>query len=118
MSHFTDPDPFVSIVPSYLPEPLLLVQVSGFFEVVGGLGLLVPRLRRAAGWGLLALLVAVYPANIYMLTEDIYLEGMPKARWLLWARMPMQFVMAAWVLWVAEIWPRPAPPPPSSVATD
>ena len=105
VSHFTDPAPFVSIVPPWLPAPLMLVYVSGFFEVAGGVGLLVERTRRMAGWGILALLVAVYPANIHMLVNEIYLEGMPREPWLLWARMPMQFVFAAWVAWVAGIWP-------------
>ena len=75
VGHFTDPDPFVSIVPPYLPAPLLLVHISGFFEVLGGLGLLIPNTRRAAGWGILALLVAVYPANIHMLVNEVYLEA-------------------------------------------
>ena len=94
-----------SIVPPALPWPLALVYVSGFFEVLGGIGLLSGRTRRPAAWGLLALLVAVYPANIHMLVNEVYLEGMPRERWLLWARMPLQFVFAAWVAWVAGIWP-------------
>lgn len=53
-------------IPDYLPRPLALVYVSGFFEVAGGVGVAVPRLRRAAGWGLIALLVAVFPANVHM----------------------------------------------------
>ncbi len=105
VGHFTNPAPFVSIVPPYLPEPLALVYISGFFEVLGGLGLLIPQTRRAAGWGLLALLVAVYPANIHMLVNEIYLDGMPRERWLLWLRMPLQFLMAGGVLWASELWP-------------
>ena len=105
--HFLNPDPFVSIVPSYLPWPLALVYVSGFFEILGGLGLLSARTRSVAAWGLLALLAAVYPANIYMLQNEIYLEGMPQEKWLLWARMPFQFVFALGVLWAGELWPRP-----------
>ena len=73
VGHFTNPAPFVSIVPPYLPEPLALVYISGFFEILGGIGLLIPQTRRAAGWGLLALLVAVYPANIHMLVNEVYL---------------------------------------------
>ena len=59
-----------------------------------------------AGWGLLALLIAVYPANIHMLVNEVYIGGMPQEPWLLWLRMPLQFVMAALVAWVAGIWPR------------
>ena len=106
--HFTNPAPFVSIMPRYLPWHLELVYLSGLFEVLGGLGLLVPPTRRSAAWGLLALLIAVYPANINMLVNDIYLDDMPRERWLLWARMPLQFFMALGVLWSGEIWPKPA----------
>jgi len=104
VEHFRNPNLFVGIVPSYLPSPLALVYLSGAFEVLGGAGLLVPRLRRLAGVGLLALLVAVYPANIHMLVNDVYLEGMAQERWLLWVRMPLQFVFAAGVLVASELW--------------
>ena len=104
--HFTSPDPFVSIMPAYLPWHLELVYLSGFFEILGGIGLMIPMTRRIAAWGLLALLVAVYPANINMLVNDIYLDDMPKERWLLWVRMPLQFLMAIGVLWTGEIWPK------------
>jgi len=68
LDHFVSPDFFVRIVPRVLPAPLLLVQVSGFFEMLGGLGLLAPwkNVRRAAGIGLVALYVAVFPANVNM----------------------------------------------------
>jgi len=104
--HFIEPDPFLRIVPPVLPWPLALVYISGFFEIAGGIGVLIPRTRKMAGWGIIALLIAVYPANIYMLTHEVYLEGMPQETWLLWLRMPFQFVFAAWTLWVADIWPR------------
>lgn len=103
--HFVDPGPFVRIVPPALPAPETLVYLSGFFEIAGGLGLLVERTRRMAAWGLLGLLIAVYPANVHMLVNEVYLEGMPHERWLLWARMPMQLVFAAGVLWAGGIWP-------------
>ena len=104
--HFVDPAPFVSIVPPYLPYHLALVYLSGLFEILGGLGLLLPKTRRLAAWGLLALLIAVYPANIHMLVNDVYLEGMPRERWLLWLRMPFQFLFAAGVVWGGGLWPR------------
>ena len=105
VTHFTDPGPFLSIVPPYLPFPLALVYISGFFEIAGGVGILVPRTRRLAGWGLVALLVAVYPANIHMLVNEVYMEGMPQSKTLLWVRMPFQLIFAAWVMWVTDIWP-------------
>jgi len=104
VEHFRQPQLFVGIVPPYLPAPLLLVYVSGVFEVLGGLGLFWARSRRWAGWGLIALLIAVYPANIHMLVNEVYLEGMVRERWLLWVRMPLQFVFAAGVLIASEIW--------------
>ena len=65
---------------------------------------MLPRFQKAAAWGLLALLAAVYPANINMLVNEIYLDGMPEQKALLWARMPLQFAMAAGVCWVSRIW--------------
>jgi len=85
------------------------VYISGFFEILGGIGLLLKFSRRAAAWGLICLLIAVYPANIHMLVNEVYLEGMRQEKWLLWIRMPLQFVMAAGVLWTANIWPKPNP---------
>lgn len=100
--HFTHPWVFEAIVPPLLPAPHALVLVSGAAEVAGGVGLLIPQTRRAAGWGLLALLVAVYPANVYTLVHNVYLpvEWLPQDRLSLWLRMPMQFVMA-WFVWVS-----------------
>ncbi len=104
LSHFINPALFVGIMPPYLPWHLEFVYISGFFEVIGGVGLLIPKCRRWAAWGLLALLVAVYPANVHMLVNEVYLEGMPQERWLLWARMPFQLVFAAGVVWAGGLW--------------
>ncbi len=96
--HFAMPGPFVSIVPAWLPNPYALVMISGFFEILGGVGLLVPRARRAASYGLVALYVAVFPANINMVVHPELGRGIPE--WSLWARLPLQFVLIAWALWV------------------
>src|SRR5438270_7225809 len=69
--HFVSPDWYVRIVPSWLPAPLALVLASGFFEIAGGIAILIPRLRRLAKWGLVALLVAVFPANVNMALHDL-----------------------------------------------
>ncbi len=99
VTHFTSPDFFVAIVPPYLPAPLALVYISGFFEILGGAGLLIPKLRRIAGWGLIALMVAVYPANIHMaMNPDQFPDLSPTA---LYIRLPIQFVMIAIVWWAA-----------------
>jgi uncharacterized membrane protein len=98
IGHFVRPGPFVSIVPASLPAPLLLVLVSGFFEVLGGVGLLVPRARRAASLGLVLLYLSVFPANINMVMHPELGAGVPL--WALWARLPFQVVLIAWALWV------------------
>lgn len=100
IDHFVNPGFFVRIVPRALPSPLLLVWVSGFFEVLGGAGLLVPRTRRAAGIGLVLLYVAVFPANINMVVHPELGGGIPL--WALWARLPFQIVFIALALWVSR----------------
>ena len=96
--HFLTPAPFVRIVPPYLPAPLLLVYLSGAAEIAGALGLLLPTTRRLAALGLLVLLVAVFPANIYML--QIHGAGVAVPLWALWLRLPLQLLLMGWVWWV------------------
>ena len=103
VAHFRTPEPFVKIVPPYLPSPYVLVYVSGIFEVLGGLGLLVPATRLIAGWGLIALLLAVFPANIYMATAGVKIGGFPSQPWMAWARLPLQFVLIGLVYWACEL---------------
>ncbi|MBE9079525.1 hypothetical protein IQ241_19865 [Romeria aff. gracilis LEGE 07310] len=97
--HFSVPTPFVKIVPAVLPAPLALVYISGFFEVLGGIGLLIPGVSRAAAWGLILLYIAVFPANINMAVNQIKLEGIPDSPILPWARLPLQAVLIAWAWW-------------------
>lgn len=106
VTHFTSPEGFVKVVPPYLPAPLLLVHLSGVAEIAGGVGILVPRVRRAAGWGLIALYVAVFPANIHMAVNQIPLGDTPAPAWALWLRLPLQIVFIAWAWWVAAARPR------------
>lgn len=103
VSHFTNPQPFVEIMPPPLEAwALELVYWSGLFEILGGLGLLVERTRRLAGWGVLALLVAVYPANIYMAVQGVGFGGMEPDPVVLWLRLPLQFVFMAVTWWVSR----------------
>ncbi len=90
---------YLQIMPPYFPAPRLLVAVSGAAEIAGGIGLLLRPWRRAAGWGLIALLLAVFPANIYMVQHSGQFHFAP---WVLWARLPLQAVFMAWV-WFAAI---------------
>lgn len=106
--HFVADDIFVQIVPPAFPAPYALVWISGVIEVALGIALLFPRTRRAAGFALVALYVAVFPANIYMALANVQLRGLPA--WAdqpsvtaLWMRLPFQLVFIAWALWVAEI---------------
>jgi len=99
INHFVSPGVYMKIMPGYLPWPLALVYVSGFFEVLGGVGVAVRRLRRAAGWGLIALLVAVFPANVHMVVNANQFAAIPF--WALVARLPLQGVLIAWVWWAA-----------------
>jgi uncharacterized membrane protein len=98
-SHFLIPEPFVKIVPPALPYPLALVYISGFFELLGGVGLLIPSVSRAAAWGLIVLFIAVYPANINMAVNQIDLDGIPNSPWFQAIRLPFQFVLIAWAWW-------------------
>ncbi len=99
LNHFRSTEMYLRIMPEYLPRPLELVYLSGVFEVLGGIGLLIPRLRVAAGWGLIALLIAVFPANIQMLVDAEQFPMFPV--WLLWLRLPIQGLLIAWVWWAA-----------------
>ena len=95
--HFLNPHPYVKIMPPFIPWPLPMVYISGAAEIAGGIGLLLPPLRRAAAWGLIALLIAVFPANIYMALDHVQVTANPLPGWLLWARLPLQFVLIWWV---------------------
>ena len=97
--HFARSESFVAIVPHWLPAPRALVYVSGVAEILGGLGVLWPSLRSLAGWWLVALLIAVYPANIYMaLHYDEFLDVAPSI-WFHVIRLPLQFVLIGLAWW-------------------
>lgn len=100
--HFVKPQPFVKIVPDYLPYHWALVYISGFFEILGGVGLLIPSVSSAAAWGLIALFIAVFPANINMAVNQIQLEGIPHIPVLYWARLPLQAVLITWAGWYVK----------------
>jgi uncharacterized membrane protein len=94
--HFVRPAMYAAIVPPYIPNARALVLISGVFEILGGIGVMLPFSRVAAGWGLIALLLAVFPANIYMATEARRFRAAAPA-WALWARLPLQAVLILWV---------------------
>lgn len=96
--HFVRPAMYVSIMPTYLPRPLALVYISGVGEILGGVGLLIGRLRRAASLWLVALLIAVFPANIQMAVNGFAGGASLLVRTLLLARLPLQGALVALVL--------------------
>jgi uncharacterized membrane protein len=94
-NHFVSPDSYQAMMPPFLPWPMALVSISGAAEILGGAGVLVPQVRRFSGWGLIALLVAVFPANIFAAMHGI--NGGALERVILIARLPFQVVLIAWV---------------------
>ena len=106
IDHLVSPDFYVSIMPPWIPAHLELVYLSGVFEVMGGVGVLIPRFRALAGAGLVALLVAVYPANLYMAFNPELFPDIPVAA--LYVRLALQFVAFYWAYSVTRPDPLPA----------
>jgi len=102
VTHFAVPEPYTRIVPPQLPYPLQLVYISGFLEILGGIGLLVPRVSQVAAWGLIALFIAVFPANINMAVNHIKIEHIPDSPWFQAIRLPFQAVLIAWAWWYTK----------------
>ena len=100
--HFIKAEPYLQIMPPYIPWHVAMVRVSGGFEILGGLGLFLPATRRAAAWGLIALLIAVFPANIYMATHPIEAGAASIAPVLRWGRLPLQLLLVWWLLWCTK----------------
>ena len=94
--HFAFPAPYAAIIPPLLPQRILLVYLSGAAEIAGGMGLIPPRTRRAAGIGLILLLLAVWPANIQMWINSRETGGAAE-QLLLLARIPLQLLLIWWV---------------------
>jgi uncharacterized membrane protein len=99
ITHFTHPDQYARIVPPQLPNPVGLVYISGVFEILGGIGLLIPYVSVAAAWGLIALFIAVFPANINQAINSIPIDGIPHHPAFYWIWLPFQAVLIAWAWW-------------------
>ena len=100
INHFLNPDFYLKIIPEGLPSPEALVYVSGVAESLGAVGTMFARTRRPSGWFLIATLIAVYPANIYMALNPEEFSSIPQ--WALGARLPLQFLFIYWV-WLATL---------------
>src|ERR1700677_1900627 len=97
LNHFWHPGDYLRIMPPYLPYPFFLVQISGFAESFLAVLLPWPKTRRWACYGIMALLIAVFPANIYMLTSGG--AGTTFPHWALVVRLPLQAVLIGWTYW-------------------
>ena len=102
--HLVAPTVFARVVPPRFPKPVALVYLSGIAEIVLGAGVLVRRTQRRSAWGIVALLIAVFPANVHMATSDVATDAVPDrlegvARTALWLRLPFQGVLLLWAWW-------------------
>lgn len=97
--HFHIPAAYLQIMPPALPAPLLLIYISGAAEIAGGMGVLLPFFRKVAGWGLILLLIAVFPANIYAVHGGMIISHYVVPYWMLLLRLPFQPLLIFWVYW-------------------
>lgn len=107
--HFARPKPYLAMMPPWIPLHKEAVAISGVAEIAGGAALFSDRTARFGGWWLIALLVAVFPANVHMAVNPDQIKGLGETgipNWTLWARLPLQ-PLAIWLTWLAT---KPAPP--------
>jgi uncharacterized membrane protein len=97
INHFTRPKMYLKIIPPFIPAPMIVVYVSGAAEVLLGLMLYFTSTAKLAAWGIIALLIAVFPANIYMYQKGGDFFKMPQ--WVLIVRLPLQLLLIAWAYW-------------------
>jgi uncharacterized membrane protein len=96
-NHFISTAFYLSIMPPLLPAHLFLVYLSGVCEIALGILLMIPKYSRLAAWGLITLMIAVFPANVYMaMNTNLFPQFDPTAIWL---RLPLQFLLIAWAFW-------------------
>jgi uncharacterized membrane protein len=100
INHFINVDFYIKMMPPYLPAHLFLIYLSGVLEIVLGVMLLIPKFSRLAAWGLIALLIAVFPANVYMAMNAAMFPEF--SRTALYLRLPVQIVLIAWAYWFAR----------------
>jgi uncharacterized membrane protein len=111
--HLVAPKTYARVVPPQFPQPVALVYLSGIAEIVLGIGVLIRRTRRWSAWGIITLLIAVFPANVYMATGDVATDAVPDwadniTRTAMWVRLPLQGVLIFWAWWYT----RPLPENP------
>lgn len=100
ITHFTNTEAFISITPEFIPAVREMIYISGIFEMMGAIGLLIPKLRKVSAWGLMLLLLAVFPANINAAVNGILTEvAFGIGEWYLWVRLLFQPIFIWWVWW-------------------
>ena len=98
LNHFLNTKFYLAMMPPYIPAHYELVIFTGVLEILGGIGLIFPFTRTWAGYGLILLLIAVFPANIYMaMNPEKFANVSP--RWALYLRLPLQFLLIYWIYW-------------------
>ncbi|MCH8982778.1 MAG: DoxX family protein [Acidobacteria bacterium] len=97
--HFINPEAYQRIMPDFVPWPLAVVYISGIAEVLLGVGVIVPATRLVAAWGLVVLLVVIFPANVNVAVNDLAFVGEEPNSLLNWLRLPIQAVLIAWAWW-------------------
>ncbi len=101
LAHFVAPHVYDPMMPPWLPEASHrpLIYLSGAAEIAGGVGVLLTRFRRAAAWGLIALLIAIFPANLHVALDPAAGADFGFSQTVLWLRLPFQAVFIAWIWW-------------------
>ena len=102
-NHLVNPEFYVAIIPPGLPNPEWLNVISGLAEIVLGVFLLEPRVRSLAAWGIIALLIAIFPANVYVALENVGIDGPGTGAGAAnWIRLPFQALLIAWAWWYTD----------------
>ncbi len=100
-NHFINPPFYLKMMPPVLPAHLFLIYLSGIIEIVLGVLLLIPKFTKFAAWSLIALLIAVFPANIYMVMNPQLFNEFSMIS--LYVRLPIQFVLIVWAFWLTKV---------------
>ncbi len=102
-NHLVNPEFYVAIIPPGLPNPEWLNVIAGLAEIVLGVFLLEPRVRSLAAWGIIALLIAIFPANVYVAVENVGIDGPGSGAGAAnWIRLPFQALLIAWAWWYTD----------------
>ena len=101
MMHFIKPKTYLRIMPRYLPNPKLLVSLSGIAEIILGVGLCFPATKNVAIYGIIAMLIVFLPVHFYMLSSKKAGAGIPQ--WLLLLRLPLQLGLMYWAYWYLRL---------------